>query len=231
MVDYTPDRSELVSMLKEDFGWDNVEGEGLRAECSRQGVSLPDEIGDMDPNYVLRSRLRQVKRLSLLPIDQLRSACALRYFNTEGRSREEIMEFLKTFKTLPKPPQAPITESAEPADGGKAACSKASAKKQTGPKSQSQRDAETARQVYEQRASFSGNFSQSVRQRASSKAGAKCNDESWESFHAHPNIPADLEDHVKRILENIQASLPSFHPISTSGRMSTLTYIFIRMAL
>jgi len=105
-IDSCPDKDDLLAQLKQDFGWENMEEEDLRVECTRQGIPLPDAQEKSALDRAMRSRLRQVHRWGTMPVAQLRRACDLRNFEAEGKSREEILGFLKSFVIYPKPKQS-----------------------------------------------------------------------------------------------------------------------------
>uniref|UniRef100_A0A7S2GDU2 J domain-containing protein n=1 Tax=Alexandrium andersonii TaxID=327968 RepID=A0A7S2GDU2_9DINO len=100
------DKEDLLLLLKQDLSWDTMEVADLKMECDVRGIAMPDETGD-SLSRSLRSRLRQVLRWEGLPEPQLRNACELRNFVTEGKSKDDLLAFLKSFKTLPKPQPKP----------------------------------------------------------------------------------------------------------------------------
>jgi len=97
--------------LKQDYSWELMQEADLREECSSKGIPLPDgqEAGSLD--RAMRSRLRQVLRWEMLPEQQLKRACELRHFATEGKSREAMLSFLRSFKILQKPKAGPAAQA------------------------------------------------------------------------------------------------------------------------
>merc|ERR1719198_1905947 len=84
--------------------------EALRRECCSCEIPMPESKEELLAlDRTLRSRLRQVQRWILLPLEQLRKACDLRNFDTEGKSREDLLDILKSFRILKKPPAPTAT--------------------------------------------------------------------------------------------------------------------------
>mmetsp|Transcript_63500 Transcript_63500/g.129368 ORF Transcript_63500/g.129368 Transcript_63500/m.129368 type:complete len:481 (+) Transcript_63500:1-1443(+) len=117
-IEDTPDKEELISQLKKDCSIENMDEAMLAEEMQKLDIPIQDEKerGNLTPEMAMRSRLRQVCRWQKLTHVQLVRACELRHFNVDGKSKEELFNFLKSFKILPKPkPKAePKPEKPQP---------------------------------------------------------------------------------------------------------------------
>merc|ERR1712061_492697 len=104
-----------------DFSWENMQQEDLKTECINRGIPLPEKDSSEGLESSMRTRLRSVVRWEKLPVSQLKRACEMRYLDCEGKSREQLLEFLKSFKILPKPKPVPPEPPPAPPPKPKAA--------------------------------------------------------------------------------------------------------------
>jgi len=111
VVECCPDRDDMLKMLKQDVSWENMKEEALRAELKRYDLQSPPPIGAGSFETGIRKKLRQYARFTMMSLDQLRTSAALRNFDTEGKTREALLDFLKSGKILPKPAAPPPVEA------------------------------------------------------------------------------------------------------------------------
>eukprot|EP00439_Symbiodinium_sp_Y106_P074649 s1885_g14.t1 len=95
----SPDRGELLELLLQDLCWEHMGQEALSEEPGRAETTLLLRA--------MRSRLRQALRWSTLDMEKLREACEMRHMPTEGCTRSQLLDALKTFKVMPKPKPKP----------------------------------------------------------------------------------------------------------------------------
>jgi len=105
MLDTCSDKQDFIAQLKADFSLDQMQEGDLRQACYEKRVAFPED--EKDVVQQIRSRLRMVYRWERLPVDALLQACSLRNFDATGKSSDEMLDFLKLFKTLPKPKDKP----------------------------------------------------------------------------------------------------------------------------
>lgn len=103
----SPDRGELLELLLQDLCWEHMGQEALSEECRSQGIAQPEAQETTLLLRAMRSRLRQALRWSTLDMEKLREACEMRHMPTEGCTRSQLLDALKTFKVMPKPKPKP----------------------------------------------------------------------------------------------------------------------------
>lgn len=110
----SPDRGELLELLLQDLCWEHMGQEALAEECRSQGIAQPEAQETTLLLRAMRSRLRQALRWSTLDMEKLREACEMRHMPTEGCTRSQLLDALRTFKVMPKPKPKPKPETRPP---------------------------------------------------------------------------------------------------------------------
>ncbi|CAE7346898.1 unnamed protein product [Symbiodinium natans] len=101
------DRVELLELLLQDLCWEHMGQEALEEECRLQGIAQPEAQETQLLLRAMRSRLRQALRWSTLDTEKLREACEMRHMASQGCTRSQLLDSLKTFKVMPKPKPKP----------------------------------------------------------------------------------------------------------------------------